>query len=113
MRVGDVIVEFAGMPIKEVTDLQKRVAAVEPGKPAALTVIRDKRPTRLSVRIGEQPSEEVPVVAQPREERLGLTVEPLTAESAERAENTKWLCALGGLGGERLLAPLNAQSGRA
>jgi Do/DeqQ family serine protease len=84
IRAGDVIVEFAGTPIKEVTDLQKRVAAVEPGKPAALTVIRDKRPTRLSVRIGEQPSEEIPVAAQPREERLGLTVESLTAESAER-----------------------------
>ena len=84
IRPGDVIVEFAGTPIKEVTDLQKRVAAVEPGKPAVLTVIRDKRPTRFSVRIGEQPSEEVPVTAQPREERLGLTVEPLTTESAER-----------------------------
>jgi serine protease Do len=47
-------------------------------------VIRDKRPTRLSVRIGEQPAEEVAVAAQPREERLGLTVEPLTPETAER-----------------------------
>ncbi|HEX4996258.1 MAG TPA: DegQ family serine endoprotease [Methylomirabilota bacterium] len=84
MRAGDVIVEFAGTPIKEVTDLQKRVAAVEPGKPAALTVIRDKRPTRLSVRIGEQPLEEVSVAAPPREERLGLTVEPLTVDTAER-----------------------------
>ena len=31
--------------------------------------------------------------------------EPFTAESAERAEHTKWLSELGGLGGARLLAP--------
>jgi serine protease Do len=84
MRPGDVIVEFTGAPIKEVTDLQRRVAAVEPGKPAALTVIRDRKPTPLTVRIGEQPNEEVQVAALPREERLGLTVEPLTQEAAER-----------------------------
>ncbi len=84
MRTGDVIVEFTGEPIKEVGDLQRRVAAVEPGRPTGLTVIRDRRPTRLTVRIGEQPNEEVRVAAVPREERLGLTVEALTAENAER-----------------------------
>ena len=84
MRAGDVIVEFTGAPIKEVIDLQRRVAAVEPGKPAALKVIRDHKPTSLTVRIGEQPNEEVQVASLPREERLGLTVEPLTADAAER-----------------------------
>ena len=84
MRAGDVIVEFTGAPIKEVIDLQRRVAAVEPGKPAALKVIRDRKPTALTVRIGEQPNEEVQVAAVPREERLGLVVEPLTQDAAER-----------------------------
>jgi serine protease Do len=84
MRPGDIIVEFTGAGIKEVTDLQRRVAAVEPGKAAGLTVIRDRRPTRLTVRIGEQPGEEVQVAALPRDERLGLTVEPLTQDAAER-----------------------------
>ena len=68
MQPGDIIVEFTGAEIKEVTDLQRRVAAVEPGRPAALTVIRDRRPTRLTVRIGEQPTDEVQVAAVPREE---------------------------------------------
>jgi serine protease Do len=84
IRPGDVIVEFTGAPIKEVIDLQRRVAAVEPGRPTGLTVIRDRRPTPLTVRIGEQPNEEVQVAAAPREERLGLTVEALTAENADR-----------------------------
>jgi serine protease Do len=84
MRAGDVIVEFTGAPIKEVIDLQRRVAAVEPGRPTGLTVIRDRRPTPLTVRIGEQPNEEMQVAAAPREERLGLTVEALTADNADR-----------------------------
>ena len=35
LKPGDVIVEFGGGPIKDVTDLQKRVAAVEPGRAVA------------------------------------------------------------------------------
>ena len=84
MKPGDIIVEFAGAPIKDVTDLQKRVAAVEPGRPAGLSVIRDRKPTPLAVKIGEQPAGETLVAAVPKEESLGLTVEPLTAEAAER-----------------------------
>src|SRR5207244_3265841 len=58
MKAGDVIVELGGAPIKEVTELQKRVAAIPPGRPIALTVLRDRKPTKLTVKIGEQPGEE-------------------------------------------------------
>src|SRR4029453_18985761 len=51
MRAGDVIVEFAGTPIKEVTDLQKRVAAVEPGQPLPLAVVRHRGRPPLSGRV--------------------------------------------------------------
>src|SRR6202162_5597643 len=37
MKPGDIIVELGGIPIKEVTDLQKRVAAIPPGRGGALT----------------------------------------------------------------------------
>jgi Do/DeqQ family serine protease len=85
VRAGDIIVEFGGVTIKETTDLQKRVAAVEPGKPTPLSVIRDRGRTSLTVRIGEQPAEDEPVVAsKPREESLGLSVEALTPEVAQR-----------------------------
>jgi Do/DeqQ family serine protease len=83
LKAGDIIVEFDGAPIKNVTDLQKRVAAVEPGRPTPLSVIRDKTSTRLTVKIGEQPGDEV-VATTPAEETLGLTVEPLTPEAAQR-----------------------------
>jgi len=86
MKAGDIIVEFAGAPIKEVTDLQRRVAAVEPGKPTPLAVMRDKKRTPLTIKIGEQPTDDAAasVSPQPKEETLGLTVEPLTPEAADK-----------------------------
>jgi serine protease Do len=87
LRSGDIIVEFDGAPIKGVTELQKRVASVEPGREAPLVVIRDKVPTPLAVKIGEQPSDEE-AASGPGEESLGLTVEPLTPEAAQRFKLT-------------------------
>jgi Do/DeqQ family serine protease len=86
VKPGDVIVEFAGAQIKEVTDLQKRVAAVDPGRPTPVAVMRDRKRTVLSVKVGEQPTEETLVAAVPREQGFGLTVEPLTSEAAEKLD---------------------------
>jgi serine protease Do len=88
LKPGDIIVEFNGARISDVTELQKRVAAVEPGHAAPLAVIRDKVPTSLTVKIGEQPAEETAATAQPKEETLGLTIESLTPEAAERFKLT-------------------------
>ncbi|HYB42201.1 MAG TPA: PDZ domain-containing protein, partial [Candidatus Methylomirabilis sp.] len=84
IKPGDIIVEFNTAPVKDVTELQRRVAAVEPGRPTPLVVIRDKVSTPLTVKIGEQPGEETVATAQPREETLGLAIEPLTPEMGER-----------------------------
>jgi Do/DeqQ family serine protease len=83
LKAGDIIVEFNGAPIASVTELQKRVAVVEPGRATPLVVIRDAVSTPLSVKIGEQPSDET-VGVEPAEETLGLTVEPLTPEATQR-----------------------------
>jgi len=88
LRSGDIITEFGGAPIKDVTDLQRRVAAVEPGRPSPMTVIRDKAPTTLTIKIGEQPGEETVAAVAPKEEMLGLKVESLTPESAQRFKLT-------------------------
>jgi serine protease Do len=66
-----------------VTDLQKRVAAIPPGQPAVLTVLRDRKPTKLTVKIGEQPGDETVVAAAPKGMGLGLTVEALSEEMAQ------------------------------
>jgi serine protease Do len=88
LKSGDIITEFGGARIKDVTDLQRRVAAVEPGKPTPMTVIRDKNTTPLTIRIGEQPAEQTAAAPKPKEETLGLTVEAITPEIAERLKLT-------------------------
>jgi len=88
VKSGDIITEFAGGAIKDVTDLQKRVAAVEPGQPMPMKVIRVKSSTTLTIKIGEQPGEEAVAAVAPKEEMLGLKVEPLTPEAAQRFKLT-------------------------
>jgi len=83
MKPGDIIVELGGAPIKEVTDLQKRVAAILPGRAVALTVLRDRKASKLTVKIGEQPGEETVVAAGPKGTGLGVTVEELSEEAAQ------------------------------
>jgi serine protease Do len=84
LKAGDVIVDFGGAPIKDVIELQKRVAAIEPGRPTPLTVVRDRQNVSLSVKVGEQPADEVAAPAESSDDILGLTVEPLTPETAEQ-----------------------------
>jgi serine protease Do len=88
LKSGDIITQFGGAAIKDVTDLQKKVAAVEPGRPTPVTVIRDKTSTPLTIAVGEQPGEEKVVAAAPQEEMLGLKVEPLSPETAQRFKLT-------------------------
>ena len=88
VKSGDIITQFGGAVIKDVTDLQKKVAAVEPGRPTPMVVIRDKASTPLTIAVGEQPGEEKVVAAAPQEQMLGLKVEPLSPESAQRFKLT-------------------------
>src|SRR5687767_13051784 len=85
VRPGDVVVEFNGGKIKEVPDLQRRVAGVTPGETVKLTVVRDKQTVVVSVAIGEMPAEDTAVAAVEREtEGLGMQVEALAPDAAER-----------------------------
>jgi Do/DeqQ family serine protease len=82
VRQGDVIVELNGAPIKEVPDLQRRVAAVAPGQPVRLKVIRERKPVTLSVTVTEMPAEEPALAGAPDDESWGLSVEPVSGEAA-------------------------------
>jgi len=82
VRQGDVIVELNGAPIKEVPELQRRVAAVAPGQPVRLKVIRERKPVALSVTVTEMPAEEPVLAGAPEDEGWGLSVEPLSGDAA-------------------------------
>src|SRR3989449_114927 len=64
LKAGDVIVELNGVKIREVPELQRRVANVAPGASVAVGVVRDRATQKLRVRVGEMPNDE-PVVATP------------------------------------------------
>src|SRR5216117_943816 len=82
VRQGDVIVELNGAPIKEVPELQRRVAAVAPGQPVRLKVIRERKPVALSVTVTEMPAEEPVLAGAPEDEGWGLSVESLSGDAA-------------------------------
>ena len=83
LRIGDIIVEFDGMPIRETPDLQRRVASVAPGRPTDLVVLRDGQRVPLRAAIGEMPSDD-PVVATALDDIWGFRVEPVPPEIAQR-----------------------------
>jgi Do/DeqQ family serine protease len=85
VRAGDVVVEFGGSRIREVPDLQRRVANIKPGQPVKLTVVRDSKPVALTVTVGEMPTEDpTPVAVDPGAEGFGLRADALSPEIAER-----------------------------
>src|SRR5687768_124208 len=83
LRIGDIIVEFDGTPIKETPDLQRRVASVAPGRPTDLVILRDGGRVPLRVAVGEMPSDE-PIAATTLDDSWGLRVEPVAPEIAQR-----------------------------
>jgi serine protease Do len=86
LRPGDVIVELGGTRIREVPDLQRRVANVAPGQTVAIGVVRDRASQRVQVRVGEMPTEDATADAglEAAPEGFGLQVEPLAPDTADR-----------------------------
>jgi Do/DeqQ family serine protease len=85
LRPGDVIVQLGSSKIREVPDLQRRVASVAPGHTVVLGVVRDRTTRRFPVRVGEMPAEDTTAAeVEPGPEGFGLHVEPLAPDLAER-----------------------------
>lgn len=92
MMAGDVITTFDGKEIGSVRDLTRTVADSPVGAAVPVIVLRDGETTTLSVTLGRreeaEANEPVPAAAEkpaePKElELLGLTLAPLTAETAK------------------------------
>jgi len=82
VKVGDVIVEFDGSPVKDSGDLPIIVARTLVDKKVRMKVLRDKKEVSLNVAVGELKDEEV-VASAPERGELGLTVQRLTPQMAE------------------------------
>ena len=76
------------MRVREVPDLQRRVAGLAPGERVRVVLVRDGVRQPATVTIGEMPSEEPTVLAQAGAEGFGLQIEPLSPTLADRLNLT-------------------------
>jgi S1-C subfamily serine protease len=92
LRQGDVITAFNGAAVNDANELRNLVAATQPGTETTLDLLRDGREQQVRVTLGE-----LTAPADPAREqggggggeqgdggRLGVTVSPLTPETAAR-----------------------------
>ncbi len=85
LRRGDIILAYNGKPVKNVAELRTLVAMTQPGTEVTITIWRDGHKQDLKVRIGTQPQNFFALGSQNEIlNRLGLTIEPLTPQIADR-----------------------------
>lgn len=90
LKQGDIIVSYNGKALKDANDLQNSVAATEPGTTVNLDVIREGRKEALSVKITERKADESKSPSEDESQAdLGITVEPLTPEIAQRLQSDR------------------------
>jgi Do/DeqQ family serine protease len=91
LRQGDVITTLNGAPVNDPNSLRNRVASTRPGTETQLGVVRDGRETQVRVALGEFKVERVKAedgegsAQEPAKRdtgKLGIGVEPLTADAA-------------------------------
>jgi serine protease Do len=86
LKAGDVILEFDGKPVNEGSELPRYVAATPIDKKVKLVAFREGRKQEFFVVIGtlEGGDSEAAITGGSESERLGITVQELTAELAGR-----------------------------
>ena len=86
LKAGDVILEYDGKPVNEGNELPSYVAATTIDKKVTLVVFRDGRRQEIFVVVGklEGGDSEAAITGGSESEKLGITVQELTAELAGR-----------------------------
>ena len=82
LRAGDVIVEFGGVSVREVPELQRQAAAAVPGQAVKVLTVREGKRIGLQIVIGEMPAEEA--VAAAEDQGWGMVVEPRADDPGRR-----------------------------
>jgi len=91
LRRNDVIVEYDGEPVTDMTKFRLRVADTPPGKHASLVVLRDGKRVPITVTLAERTPAAVAAAAQRptapvSETQAGLAVRELTEEEMADAQ---------------------------
>jgi len=87
IRSGDVIVGFNGKEIRDEHDLPLAVASTKPGKTVDVRLLREGKEMTIAVAIAEMEGEPgKPAGGHDLPENLGLTVQDITPEIAQRFE---------------------------
>ncbi len=85
LKRGDIILTYNGKPIKNVSELRTLVAMTQPGTKVTMTIWRNGHRKQIEVEIGTQPQNLLALSSQNEIlHRLGLTVEPLTPQLADK-----------------------------
>ncbi len=85
LKHNDIIIEFEGQPVAQANVLRNRVAMLKPGTKVEIVVLRDGKRKKFTAELGER-TEEYKIATGKSEtmEQLGLTVQNLTDDWAER-----------------------------
>src|SRR3989339_1812218 len=87
IRSGDVIVGFNGKEIRDEHELPQAVASTKPGKTANVRMLREGKEMPVTVTIAEMTGEPgKPAGGHEIQKNLGLTVQDITPEIAQRFE---------------------------
>ncbi|MDA8413054.1 MAG: DegQ family serine endoprotease [Desulfobacteraceae bacterium] len=86
MKAGDVILEYDGKPVNEGNELPRYVAATPIDKKVPVVIFRDGKKQELSVVVGKLQGDDsaAAVTGGNESDKLGITVQELTAELASR-----------------------------
>jgi serine protease Do len=85
LQEEDIIIRFNGEPVRNVGDLRNRVAAVEPGSEASLSIFRQGKTQELQVKIGElQTDASSTPEALSGTGHIGLAVQEMTPQIARQ-----------------------------
>jgi serine protease Do len=82
LKPGDVVTDLNGKKIDNFYQLLRGVAAIPPGGEAKLEVLRDGKHLPVVVKVTERPEDDQMSRASTASDRLGLRVEPVSAQLA-------------------------------
>jgi serine protease Do len=86
LQAGDVLVQFGGKPVPSATALATQVSLLPPGSKVSVALLRGGARKDLTLEMGTRPSKSSAAPERPALEVLGMAVENLTDDLAQRLD---------------------------